>query len=134
MAAEAAEPTVSTTDSLFRPSTRFRDDRRLAEGWAEVELLQDLVLEDVLATGITWENFCLFLRNKVIWLTPDVYTCYGYMDTYVDDPVVLALQPDVIDSPSFSVRVHVRAGTATAAATATCDFLLRILATCEKDL
>jgi hypothetical protein len=43
---------------------------------------------------------------------------------------VLWLRADANGSPSFPVRVRVRAGTA--AATATCDFLLRILATCEK--
>jgi hypothetical protein len=56
MAAAAAEPSGSTIESLFGPSTRFRDVHQnlrggLPEGWTEVELLQDLTLEDVLATG-----------------------------------------------------------------------------------
>jgi hypothetical protein len=134
MVVAAAEPTGTLLESLFRPSTRFRHDR-LRAGWAEVELLQDLALEDILATGITWEDFFLFCWKKVVWMTPDVYVCSGYMVTNADDLEVLALQAETYrcPRPSFPVRVHVRAGTAVAAATATCDFLLRILATCEKD-
>jgi hypothetical protein len=72
MAAAAAEPSGSTIESLFGPSTRFRDVHQnlrggLPEGWTEVELLQDLTLEDVLATGTRWEDFCLFRQYKVAY-------------------------------------------------------------------
>jgi hypothetical protein len=130
--------TVSTIESLFRPSTRFRDSHinGLPEGFTEVELLQDLVLEDVLATGITWAcaDFFLFCWNKFVWMTPDVCIRYvsfgsGYIASNVEYLVVLALKTDA----GHHLFVHVMMGTATAAATATCDFLLRLLATCEKD-
>jgi hypothetical protein len=138
---ELLQDLAPTIESLFRPSTRFRDSHRnrrnrrgrLPKGWSEVELLQDLALEDVLATGITWEDYCLFLKNKVVWMTPDAYVVCARTASNTDDPEVLWLRADANGSPSFPVRVHVRAGTAVAAATATCDFLLRILATCEKD-
>jgi hypothetical protein len=137
MVTAVVEPTGSTIEALFRPSTRFRDSHRnrrggcLPGGWTEVELLQDLTLEDVLATGISWEEFCLFLRNKVVWMTPDVYIRSGYMVTNADDLEVLALQAEASRCPRL--RVHVRMGMAAAGVTATCDFLLRLLATCEKD-
>jgi hypothetical protein len=89
------------------------------------------VLEDVLATGITWEDFCLFLQYKVVWMTPDVYIRSGYMANNTTDPLVLALKADATRSGSH-LRVCVKMGM-TAAATATCDVLLRTLATCEKD-
>jgi hypothetical protein len=60
MAVAAAEPPGTRLEALFRPSTRFRDSHRSRRGRlpifiTEVELLQDLALEDVLATGITWD-------------------------------------------------------------------------------
>jgi hypothetical protein len=135
MAVAFTEPIGTTIDSLFRPSTRFRDSHvyGLPEGWTEVDLLQDLWLEDVLATGITWEDFCLFLRNKVIvWMTPDVYIHSSYIAVRnAENLMVLALKADA--DPSHHIFVHRWMGTAAAAATATCDFLLRLLATCEKD-
>jgi hypothetical protein len=126
------EPTGARLEALFRPSTRYRDShpkRRggLPQGWTEIELLQDLAPEDVLATGITWEDFCLFLLNKVVWMTPDVCVS-GYRNTY--DPEVLALRAEAYTP---IMRVHVRLFTAAAAATATCDFLLRLVATREID-
>jgi hypothetical protein len=135
---EVLQDLAPTIESLFRPSTRYRDSRRnrrnrrghLPKGWTEVELLQDLTPEDVLATGISWADFCLFLRNKVVWMTPDVYIRSGYMANTTADPLVLALKADASGS---HLRVCVRMGMAAAAATATCDFLLRTLATCEKD-
>jgi hypothetical protein len=135
---EVLQDLAPTIESLFRPSTRYRDSRRnrrnrrghLPKGWSEVELLQDLTPEDVLATGISWADFCLFLRNKVVWMTPDVYIRSGYMANTTADPLVLALKADASGS---HLRVCVRMGMAAAAATATCDFLLRTLATCEKD-
>jgi hypothetical protein len=73
MATAAAEPTITSIDSLFRLLTRFRDSHVyfLPEGWTEVELLQDLAAEDVLEMGSSrWEEFCLFLQYKVAWMTP----------------------------------------------------------------
>jgi hypothetical protein len=76
----AAEPDGASIEALFRPSTRWRDTHgnlrgRLPEGCTEVELLPHLTPLDILATGITWEEFLIFLRNKIAWMTPDVYLC-----------------------------------------------------------
>jgi hypothetical protein len=149
MAAAAAEPTGSTIESLFRPSTRFRDSHRNRRGrlpfqWTEIELLKDLVREDILATGTTttwadflatgtsWEGFRSFCQDKVVWMTPYVYVGSDYTYTInTGDPVVLVLRTEAYQYPRL--RVHVRMGVAAGAATATCDFLLRLLATCEKD-
>jgi hypothetical protein len=117
-------------ESLFRPSTRFRDDRRLCrgrlpKGWTEVEILSHRTPEDVLATGITWEDFCLFLQGKVVWMIPDVYVRSVNRTINKGDPLVLALKANGNGS---HLCVHVRMGTAAAAAaaTATCDFLIRL--------
>jgi hypothetical protein len=119
-------------ETLFRPSTRLRDSHRnrrgrLPEGWTEVELLPHLTLLDILATGVTWDEFHRFARDKVVWMTPDVYV--WNMTTYATgDPVVLILGCDA----GIELLVHVTPATAAAAATATCDFLLRLLATFEE--
>jgi hypothetical protein len=117
--------------ALFRPSTRYRDSRnrgRLPEGWTEVELLPGLTIENFLATGVTWGDFCLFLRNKIVWMTPDVYLCNTYLPG-TSDSLVLRLGVNV---GNISLRVYTTLATADAAATATCDFLVRLLATCEQ--
>jgi hypothetical protein len=80
MAAEPADPTGtgSLIEALFRPSTRFRG--RLRESITEVELLPGLTIENVLATGITWEEFRRFLDGKIVWMTLDVFVCSRYFD------------------------------------------------------
>jgi hypothetical protein len=118
-------------EALFRPSTRFRDSNRnrpnhLPQHLTEIELLPHLTLEDVLATGITWDDFWLFLESKVVWMTLDVYVCSQYTQIY--DRVVLRIG----DDEDTSLFVYVMQGKAAALATATCDCMLRLLATCEK--
>jgi hypothetical protein len=76
-AAAPADPTGTLVEALFRPSTRFRDTHpyprgRLPEGWTDVELLPDLPVEHVLATGIMWEDLSRFLRTKIVWMARDV--------------------------------------------------------------
>jgi hypothetical protein len=65
-------------EAVFRPTTRYRDShrRRLPESITEVELLPGLTIENVLATGLTWVDFCLFLDGKLMWMTPDVYVFF----------------------------------------------------------
>jgi hypothetical protein len=132
MAAAPAEPNRASIEALFRPSTRFRDSHRnrrnfLPEGWTEIELLPHLTPLDILATGVTWDEFLIFLLHKIAWMTPDVYLCNGYM-SHTGDPLVLALGAN--DSTT-SMCVHVTSATAAAVATATCDFLVRLFATYE---
>jgi hypothetical protein len=65
-------------------------------------------------------------------MAPDVCIRSGYTAPMTDDPEVLALR---VEAYTLFLRVHVRMGmaTATAAATVTCDFLLRLLAACKND-
>jgi hypothetical protein len=117
-------------EALFRPSTRLRDspsNRYLPEGWTELELLPGLTIENVWATGVTWDEFHRFLCHKVVWMAPNVYVCSRYL--YGEgDPWVLRLGSD--HGPYMFVRV--RSGTDAAAATATCDVFVRLLATSEE--
>jgi hypothetical protein len=135
MAAAAAEAIGTSIEALFRPSTRFRDSRlrgRLPEHLTEVELLPGRTLENVLARGISYawyEYFHRFLQSRVVWMTPDVYVSCWHMYTILDS-VVLALR---IDQAS-SMFIGVTPDTAAAAATATGDFLLRLMATCELQI
>jgi hypothetical protein len=124
MAAAPVVPTGSPIEALFRLTTRHRG--RLPESWTEVELLPGLTLENVLASGVTWEDYHRFLYHKVAWTAPDVFVCFGYMSGLGVSVLSLGVD-DHLDG-----RVNVTPGTAAAVATATCDFLVRLLATCEK--
>jgi hypothetical protein len=73
-----AEPTGTPIEALFRPSTRLCDTltERL-DGNAELEglpeLLPNLTLQDILASGITWKDLCDYLRDdQIVWTAPDV--------------------------------------------------------------
>jgi hypothetical protein len=135
MATAPAEPNgTSVEEALFRPSTRWRDSHRnrrgrLLEGFTEIELLPGLSLEDVRATRLTWDAFDSFAGENLVWMTPDVYVCNAYLHNR-GDPLVLFLGAN---AGTTSMCVHVTPDTADAAATATCDFLVRLLATCEQD-
>jgi hypothetical protein len=122
--AAPAVPTGSPIEALFRSSTRFLELRRLPESWTEVELLPGLTIENIWATGVTWKDFCLFLRDKIVWITPDVYVCPLYLDG-----IGYVLYLGSGDANSMCVRV--RSGTATTSASATCDFMVRLLAASE---
>jgi hypothetical protein len=127
MGAVPTESSTGTMETLFRPSTRFRYSNRNRrgrppEGLTELELLPGLTTENVRATGVTWEDFLLFLRDKLVWMTPGVFICSDGFDSS-GYPWVLVLEGDVYGRTKLIV--HVRLGTATAAATATCDFLVR---------
>jgi hypothetical protein len=137
------EPNATSIEALFRPTTRFRDspsNRYLPEGWTELKLLPGLTIENVWATGVTWEEFRLFLQNKIVWMTTNVYVCSRHFNG--DDPWVLGLGFGVGTSLYVRVRsgmfgvgtslyVRVRSGMAAAAATATCNCILCLLATSE---
>jgi hypothetical protein len=140
-AAAAPSEVIRTMEALFRPTTRYRDlyheqpvDDGFEEDFTEVELLPHLTLQDVLATGITWEDFCLFFEGKVVWMAPGVLVC---SDDFVGnahdwwDWFVLALGGDA--DTRTRLRVYATRGTPAAAATVTCDFLLRLLGTCEQN-
>jgi hypothetical protein len=119
-AVAAAEPTGTAIEALFR--------RKVAENRTELELLPGFSVENILASCIyiSWGGFCRFLRDKVVWMTPDVYIRSRYLSVS-DNPLVLVIGDDDLDWEN-SLRVHVTPGMA-AAATVTCDFLLRLLAT-----
>jgi hypothetical protein len=70
--------------------------------------------------------------DQIVWTEPGVYVgsdelCYIY--DHADDPMILHASHD--DDPSL--HVNVTEGTAAAAATATCDFLVTLLATSKED-
>jgi hypothetical protein len=115
-------------EALFRrPTRRLRE--RLEDNWTEVELLPGLTVDDILATG-NWQDFYLFLQDKLAWMTPGVYVRPRNIP-FLDDQLILVLGDDINDWEN-SLRVHVRSGTALSVATETCHFLLRLLATTEK--
>jgi hypothetical protein len=129
----ATAPTGTPLEALFRPTTRFRDRLGwIREGFTELELLPGLTIENVLATGVTWGDFLSFVRGKLVWMTPDVYVCsrhfYGG-----GDPWVLTLAADGGTGPvGVGLFVRVTPDTDAAEATTTCDFMVRLLATCER--
>jgi hypothetical protein len=129
MAAAPAEPDGTSIEALFRPSTRWRDSHRgfLPEGWTEIELLPGLELENILATGVTWDEFLIFLRHKMVWMTPDVYVCPMYL-AHIGDQQFLCI--GAYGRNRLCVRVT--PDMAAAVATATCDFVLRLFATTEE--
>jgi hypothetical protein len=129
MAAAPAEPNGTSIEALFRPSTRFRDSHPhvyLPEGYTEVELLPGLSLENIRATRILWNALHSFARHKIVWMTPDVYVCHDYLDLLGG---VLFLH---FKAEGDCITLRFMQNTADAAATATCDFLVRLFATCEE--
>jgi hypothetical protein len=108
---------------------RLRDHRYT--GLREIELLPHLTPPDILTTTRTWKDLCRFLRDKVAWLTPGVCVCTGDYSFVACLQLVLVIGSNAC-SRQPSLFVHARSGTATAAATATCDFLLRLLVTCGQ--
>jgi hypothetical protein len=141
MAATHAASSTGSMEALFRPSTRFRDSHRnrrgdrLPEYLSEVELLPGLTVEDVLATGATWEDFHRFAQRKIVWISPGVIVC---ADIYAAVPPWLFWFGSNTGDPDNSLYVHTTAIDATdtpftaATARATYDFLLRLLATCDE--
>jgi hypothetical protein len=121
--AAVVEPTTGTTaiEALFRLT--------ITENQIGFELLPGLTVDDILATGNSWEDLCFFLHGKVLLITPDVFICSRGIS--LGEPVVLVIGDDVNDWEN-NLCVHVTSGVADAVATATCHFLLRLLATSEK--
>jgi hypothetical protein len=121
------ESTAGALEALFRPTTRFRDSHALPYGFTELELLPGLTVESVLATGVTWDEFHRFLRDKIVWMATNVFVFPR--GSYVGG----ALRVLQLGGNGYTnMFVYVTRGTPAAAATATCDFLMRLLATCEK--
>jgi hypothetical protein len=119
-------------DSLFRPSTRFqlRGGRRfsLPRNFTEVELLPNLTAEDVVATGINWDDFRCFVHDKFVWMAPGIYISSAYRAAGL---YPVAVEVGAMDD-SAGMRVRVKPGTAPQTATATCNFLVRLLATSDQ--
>jgi hypothetical protein len=88
--------------------------------------LPGLTIENVRATRILWDAFHSFARQKLVRMTPAVYLCNINLNT---DQVVLSLGAS---GGTTFLGVFVTPDTAAAVATATCDFLVRLLATCEE--
>jgi hypothetical protein len=129
MAASPVRSIGTIMETLFGGAYRYKNrGGRLPRSWTEVELLPGLTIENVWAAGIMWDGFHRFLHNKVVWMTPDVYVCSVNLSN-TSDPLVLTLG----EYPgNISLSVHATPDTAASVATATCDFLLRLVATCEE--
>jgi hypothetical protein len=136
MAAAAIDPTWPT--ALFRPTNRLRDQLREQrgddsyehpDGFTEVELFPDLSPEHVLAAGIPWEDFCRFLDDKLVLMGPGVYVYRGSSNR-VGFPSAFG----ELGSSNHHLFVCAPRERETAAtATATCDFVARLLATSQED-
>jgi hypothetical protein len=99
---------------------------------AEFELVQHLSesAQDILATGIVLKDLLRFLPGKIVWMAPDVYICTeGFTTVLADFPMVLLLAVNASRQPNLCV--HVSGSSPVTAATATCDFMVRLLATNE---
>jgi hypothetical protein len=81
---------------------------------------------DILATGTTWDVFLIFLRHKIVWMTPDVYLCHTHRPG-----AGIPLFFIKATGGTLTLRVFVTPGTAVAVATATCNFLVRLFGTYE---
>jgi hypothetical protein len=122
---------IGTLESLFRPSTRFqlRGGRRinLPPNFTEVELLPNLTAEDIVATGIKWDDFRRFVDDKFVWMAPGVYIISSEYRANGLFPVAVEVGATTVDD-SAGMRVRLRPGTAARTAAATCNFLVRLFA------
>jgi hypothetical protein len=151
----ATERTSTAIEAFFRPSTRSRDSVhllrddypcRFPEDYTELELLPGLSLEDALLSGsTTWEDFCRFLRGKVLWVTPDVYLTSPfiekhpiylhsgfYIGTTNKNERSLSFSPLSATYTMTSVYVHVVGRAGLAAKASTCECLVRMLGTSDQ--
>jgi hypothetical protein len=131
MATTVADP-IEILESLFRPSTRFRGGRAtsLPQNFTEVEFLPHLTTEDILATGITWNDFHRFAHDKLVWMTPGAYIIPS--NHHFGGLYPIAVEVGAKDETS-GMCVRVKPGTAsTQTASATCNFLIHLLANSEK--
>jgi hypothetical protein len=88
-------------------------------------------VQNILATGITWKDLLRFLPDKIVWMAPDVYICTEGFTTFLTDfPMVLLLAVQNT-SGQPNLCVHVSGSSPITAATAACDFMVRLLATSE---
>jgi hypothetical protein len=130
-------------EALFRPTNRYRDLLReergdysyqLPEELTELDIFPDLSPEHVLATGITWEDFCRFLSGKIIWMGPGAYVCDGFIFFDYPDGYRFIVQLGSLDirDPRLLVYAATEPETAAAATAATFDFFVHLLATIKK--
>jgi hypothetical protein len=134
---------ASAIEALFRPTDRLRDLCREQydddsyelqnEDQTEVELLPDLSPEHVLVTAdITWEDFCHFVDDYIlVWMGPDVYVCKDF-SLNEGGMYVRVIQLGSTNHRLFVYAARGPGPETVAATTATCDFVVRLLAT-SKD-
>jgi hypothetical protein len=89
-----------------------------------------LTTEDIIATGITWNDFHRFARDKFVWMTSGAYIISS--KHHFGGLYPIAVEVGAKDETS-GMCVRVRPGTAsTQTASATCNFLIRLLSSSEK--
>jgi hypothetical protein len=125
-------------ETLFRPAAGIevkRIQQFLPTVFTQLELMSDMPHylirnED---GGIRWEEFCHFLRCRVVWMGSEVYLCLQRKG-FASHPWVLCISTPRSDTMirgyPLSVRVH---APDPATAASVCDFLLRLVtATSEQ--
>jgi hypothetical protein len=133
----------SRTTALFRPTNRLQDLLRewygndsyeLPPALTEVEILPHLSLEHILATGITWEDFCRCLDDdKFIWMGPGVYVCDGYPGHRPPGYGCIVGLGSLNGQAAPTSLLYVNAARVPESAAAACDFLVRLLATSKNN-
>jgi hypothetical protein len=123
---------VALIDSLFTPATQIVDPGaafRLQQHFVEVECLPHLTLETILATGITWDNFRRFFKDKVVrtavgvFVRSNVFVRFKY-----NYPHTARVQLVLDRNDSELLFVAVRSGAASENLVATCNFLVHLWA------
>jgi hypothetical protein len=125
MLATATESTRALFSSVRYPEIR------------EVSLLPGRTTDDILATGITWEEFCCLWEDKKLRLTTSAsitlcgypYNNRAFFRSYIFCINVPSQDGGTISRPTRSMYVD---APGLAAATSTCDFLLRLLTTSKQ--
>jgi hypothetical protein len=126
MGAVCAKSSTRKMKALFRRSRPYFKNHLPYGLTEELELLPGLTTENIWASGVTWEEFHRFLRDKLVWMTTNVYVCSNGFCVR-GAPRVLQLG----GNGYTNMFVYVRSGAAAAEAVATCNFLVRLLASSE---
>jgi hypothetical protein len=118
--------------------TKFNDDN---EGYAsESQLLENVSLEDILLSNITFDDFCRSIDtdDKLVWMHDGVYICTDFRMAFLEYVCVLELKSNQnhlprrgpgINRNGPQLRVYARTTAVPAATNATCDFAVLLLAT-----
>jgi hypothetical protein len=145
------EPAWAT--ALFRPTRRLRNNlgeivlrkEITHKKRIEIELLPEFTFEQVLA-DMTWDQCCRVFNGKFVWMAPTVFFTNAFLPSALHAPPVLSIgleknhtTPGCMVTPclvspatttyTFCVYTTEDTNPRDPAIMATCDFLVRLLAT-----